>query len=108
MIGKKIGTYTDFFTDESPVNGYVIKAIFEKEKMKGGGSTKLSREDVENTVKVEFKEKVNAIMIQYSQDKLVVRFSEHLEKKTDEVGILKNIATFAIDVDTLDVYSSEY
>lgn len=106
MIGKKIGTYTEIFTAESQVNGYAIKAIFEKDEMQGGGSTKLTEKNVKETIHFIMPSDINAITIQYEQGKLVVNFSVYETGK--EVGIMSTKATFAIDLETQDVYNSQY
>lgn len=108
MIGKKIGTYTDFFTDESPVNGYMVKVIFERGKLKGGGSVNLTSEDLEAILKIKLRYDVNSILIQYDQGKLVVNFSVYHDDGKSEIATSTTRATFAIDIDTLDVYDSQY
>jgi hypothetical protein len=114
MIGKKIGTYFDFFKGSRNVNRLTLKALFEKEKFQMLAAQNLSLEDLKEFAPgVKFEEAVNSISMEYNRDKFVIKFLIFKKPKVpvkDQkfAGFFNTSKTLAIDLKTLDVYNSEY
>ena len=106
-IGKKIGEYRDFFRPNGPIAQSIIVSLF-GEKISLGVNNATEKDFEEIIPGIEKEETENVIMIETKEECLVVKLCQLVKTKGKISGVLKNKRVFAINLNDLSVWNSEY
>lgn len=114
MAYKKLGTYKEIFGVKNVLTNFLIMAIFDRNNFESAITSNLTDKNIKELFPKYpklIRQNLNTILISFKRNKLVIQLgiTKELSKQSSKIkNYIVTKYTFAIDLETLNVYNSEY